>query len=447
MDAKGDLINSFKEHAPIKDRLVLLNPDERFPLAINSLQIGHSTEFLEYIFQLLNTEMTTNQSTLLSLVLTLCTQIPNANLETFRDILQSGWKKYEPYVRQLKKRDQDFFDLEWDSPLYKSRRPEVLARLRALMATPALDEMLQSTETKVDIGKLMDAGKVVLINNNYELLGDKGAEFFGRTFIALIWAAARKRSQRAGAKYPVFFFIDEAHLTISNDTKVSTILQQCRSQKIAMIFAHQEVQQIKNEDVKAALTNCAIKFVNPTGETSQLAPRLNTTKEFLEDLKQGQFATYVLDKTRSAVAVTVPLVADTDNHLINAPRLSRSESDELIRQSRLLYCYQPEKNSQANYNRSDQADPNQNDQYDNRYDMFAEMTLNPIKARDGFVLRVVLPNRREHLQTIRPGTKDGYIFCVKGASTITRPDGTKGNYWVELRIATMPGNNKEDWGV
>ena len=132
--------------------------------------------------------------------------------------MQNGWKRYDAEVRQLKKRDQDFFDSEWDSTLYKSRRPEVLARLRSLMATPALDEMLQSTTTKVDMGKLMDDGKVILINNNYELLGDKGAEFFGRMFIALVWAAARKRTQRDGMKRPVFFFIDEAAFVIANDT-------------------------------------------------------------------------------------------------------------------------------------------------------------------------------------------------------------------------------------
>jgi hypothetical protein len=448
MDAKGDLLQSFSEYAPIKDRLVFLSPDEEFPLAINPLQIGgHSTEFLEYIFQLLNTEMTTNQSTLLSLVLTLCAEIPDANLETFRDILQNGWKKYDPYVRKLKKRDQDFFDLEWDTQLYKSRRPEVLARLRALMATPALDEMLQSTEIKVDMGALMDAGKVVLINNNYELLGDKGSEFFGRMFIALVWAAARKRSQSKDPKRPVFFFIDEAHLTISNDTKVATILQQCRSQKIAMVFAHQELQQIKNDDVKAALSNCAIKFANTTGEASQLAPRLNTTKEFFEELKQGQFATFVLDKTRSAVAIQVPLVNTHDDILVDFPRLTDAEFESVLARSRSAYCYQNQDAHHQPEQRPNRDEPDRDNKYDDRYDMFAEIPLSPRKAREGTVLRIVLPNNREHLEPIQPGTQDGHVFRVKGASTVARPDGTCGNYWVELRIAAMPGSKKEDWDV
>ena len=134
-------------------------------------------------------------------------------------------------------------------------------RLRTLMSIPSLDAIFQSPTTKLDIGRLMDEGKVICINNNYELLGDQGSEFFGRLFIALVWAAARKRSRLPDdQKRPVYFFIDEAHYAIARDTKIATILQQCRSQNIAMIFAHQAVQQIKDEDVKTALTDCAIKF-------------------------------------------------------------------------------------------------------------------------------------------------------------------------------------------
>ena len=66
--------------------------------------------------------------------------------------------------------------------------------------------------------------------------------------------ARRRVSIPDHQKRPVFFFIDEAHYVIQRDTTISKIIQQCRAQKIAMVFSHQEVQQIKNEDVKSALT-------------------------------------------------------------------------------------------------------------------------------------------------------------------------------------------------
>jgi hypothetical protein len=341
MDAKGDLINSFQRHAAVKDRLVFLNPDKEYPLAINPLDIGgHSSEFLEYIFEVLNTGLTTNHSTLLSMVLTLCSQIEGANLETLRSILQHGWKPYEEAVRKLKPIDQDFFYHEWDSTLYKARRPEVLGRLRALLKTPAFDEILQSKTTKVDMGKLMDEGKIVLIDNNYEKLGDSGAEFFGRMFIALVWAAGRRRSLLKDKGKPVYFFIDEAHWTIKNDTKVYTIVQQCRSQKIAMVFAHQEMQQIKNQEVRGALNNCAIKFAKPNAvdETNLLAKTLRTTPEFLDAQTKETYALYVLEQTPTAITVNVPLVADEDGNLTGHSRLTDEEFAEVQGRSRKDYC-------------------------------------------------------------------------------------------------------------
>lgn len=285
MDAKGDLINSFNHMAHLKDHLVFIDPDPDCPLAINPLNIGaHSIEFLEYVFAaLLETPLTPLQATLFRLTLTLAVVIPHATLETFRDIIQNGWKKYESYVRKLRPRDQDFFDKEFDTATYAKTKQEIMWRLRTLMTVPALDAIFQSPVTKLDIGTLMDQPYVICINNNYELLGDQGSEFFARLFIALVWAAARKRSRLPDhLKRPVYFFIDEAHYAIARDTKITTIIHQCRSQKIAMIFSHQEVQQIKDEDVRSALSNCAIKFANSTGEAHELAPRLDTTPEFIK---------------------------------------------------------------------------------------------------------------------------------------------------------------------
>jgi hypothetical protein len=318
MDAKGELIDSFTHLKAYQDRLVLLEPNEQYPLAINPLDIGgHSVELLEYIFSaLLETKMTPNQSTLFRLTLLLCTKIPNANLETFREIMQHGWKKYEKEMQTLKKRDQDFFEFEWDSKLYKDRRPEVLSRLRTLMASPSLDEILSAPTTKLDMGQLMDAGNIICINNNYDLLGEQGSEFFGRLFIALVWAAARRRTKLPEhQKRPVYFFIDEAHYAIARDPNIATLIDQCRAQKIAMIFAHQRIDQIKDDDVKSALTNCAIKFANSTGDAPELAVRLggDTKPEFIRAQKRGQFACHVLDTTetdpsgqKKSINITIP---------------------------------------------------------------------------------------------------------------------------------------------
>jgi hypothetical protein len=330
MDAKasGDLVRSFDELSMLADRLVLLNPGVEHPLAINPLDIGsHSSEFLEYIFSaLLESKMTPNQSTLFRMVLRLCVLIPNATLDTFREILQIGWKPYDTFVRQLPKREQDFFDHQFSAKGYTERRPEVVARLYTLMTNPVLDAIFQATKTKLDMFELINQPNVICIENNEETLGEQGAEFFGRLMVSLVWAASRRRGQmREEDKLPVYFFIDEAHYTIARDPKVAAIIEQCRAQKIAMIFSHQRVVHIKDEDVLGALNNCAIKLANTTGEAHELAPRLQTTADFIKAQKRGQFAAYVVDATDTAVSLSVPLV-----DMSQYKRMSRSETDLLM---------------------------------------------------------------------------------------------------------------------
>jgi hypothetical protein len=443
MDAKGELIDSLSHLKEYKDRLVILEPDEKHPLAINPLDIeGQSVELLEYIFSaLLEARMTPNQSTLFRLTLLLCTQIPNATLETFREIMQHGWKKYEKEMRTLKKRDQDFFEFEWDSKLYKERRPEVLSRLRTLMASPSLDQILSAQKTKLYMGRLMDAGKIILINNSYDRLGEQGAEFFGRLFIALVWAAARARTRLADHhKRPVYFFIDEAHFSIARDTNVATILDQCRAQKIAMIFAHQRIDQIKDGDVKSALTNCAIKFANSTGDAPELASRLETTPEFIKAQTRGSFACYVVDTTANAVSLSVPFV-DMDQY----PKMTSAEFLAVQTQSHRQFCQSFDSNDRAEQD----AQPRRDDT--ERRDrprtppppsgddtLHWIITISPKKAAKGgthpLQINADTSGAKKTINiTIPAGTRDGARFRLRGAGVFRR-DGARGDIVLTLRV-------------
>jgi hypothetical protein len=439
MDAKGELIDSISHFREYRDRLVLLEPNSEYPLAINPLDIGgHSVELLEYIFSaLLETKMTPNQSTLFRLVLLLCGQIPNATLETFRDIMQHGWKKYEKEMRSLKKRDQDFFEFEWDSKLYKERRPEVLSRLRTLMASPSLDEILSAPTTKLDMGRLMDAGKIICINNNYEMLGEQGSEFFSRLFIALVWAAARRRIKLPEhQKRPVYFFIDEAHYAIARDPHVATILDQCRAQKIAMIFAHQRVDQIKDDDVKSALTNCAIKFANSSGDAFELAVRLggDTKPEFIRAQKRGQFACYVLDTTETAVSVSVPKI-----DIAHYPKMTEADFRSVQARSRARFCQNytdsPADEDDDPATRPSSPPPPQDDT------LYWDITISPKKALQGGLHPLQIFANTTGMKksinvTIPPATKDGARFRLKGAGNF-RPGGLRGDIVLTIRVPTL----------
>lgn len=182
----------------------------------------------------------------------------------------------------------------------------MLQRLRLLLDNETMRAILTAPSTRFRIGDALDAGKIVIINNSKARLGDQGAEFFGRFFIAQVLAAAQQRTALPEpAKTPVYFYIDECQNVISRDEKVPTILDECRSRKIALIMSHQRTRQITSENVLDALSNCAIRFANSDEEARFLAPRLRSSQDFLQRLRRGSFAAFVRDLTTEGIAVSV----------------------------------------------------------------------------------------------------------------------------------------------
>ena len=313
MDSKGDLIEPIRSLTEIQDRLIIIDPDPQNPVAINPLDIAHtdiaqSVDLLEYLFaSLLEFKMTAMQTTLFRSVLrALVLAFPNPTLDTFRDLLTNGYDKYKEHIAALPPDLQDFFHKDFNEKNYLDRRREVLQRLRLLLDNETMRAMLTAAVTRFRIGEAMDSGKIVIINNSKARLGDQGAEFFGRFFIAQVLAAAQQRSARKRAeKPPVYFYIDECQNVIARDEKMPTILDECRSQNIALIMAHQRTQQITAANVLDALSNCAIRFANSDEEARYLAPRLRTSPEFLQSLTRGKFGAFIRDVTPQALAVSV----------------------------------------------------------------------------------------------------------------------------------------------
>ena len=147
--------------------------------------------------------------------------------------------------------------------------------------------------------------------------------------------------QRAGRpqreKLPCYFYIDECQNVIRRDEKISTILDECRSQKIAMIMAHQRSAQITSPNVLDALANCAIRMANSDDEAKYLGDKLRTTTDFMRSLPRGTFATFVRDLTPTALALKIPY---TD--LSTLPRMTAAEQQAIRERMRALFSSTPQ---------------------------------------------------------------------------------------------------------
>jgi hypothetical protein len=332
IDSKGDLIEPIKGLACIKDRLLLIEPNPDFAFALNPLDVGsanpmHAVTLIEYIMAgLLDAKFTALQSTLFrNVVPAIIEGIPNPTLDTFKDVMVKGLPPKA--LAKLNPHAQQFFtnrETGFNSKTYESTRKEVVWRLDYLLTNPVLRSMFSAAQTKLDMSKEMDAGRVIIINNSKALLGDEGAEFFGRFFIALILRAAQQRAGKPPAsKKPCYVYIDECQSVISKDPKLPTLLDECRSQKIALLLAHQRTAQL-TPPVLDAVANCAIRMANSDDEAKYLAPKLRMDVETLQSLPRGTFGTFVRDLTPTGVKINV-----TKIDLDSLPKLSEQELSDI----------------------------------------------------------------------------------------------------------------------
>jgi clan AA aspartic protease (TIGR02281 family) len=223
---------------------------------------------------------------------------PAPTLNTFHEIIYNGIPR-DMFAR-MPDDLQVFFKSEWES--YTRTRSEIKWRLQLLMENELVKTMFSAPKTRFNIADAMDKGLCVVIDNSQAKLDEDGCRFLGRFFIARIWSAATARATRHDSqKKPVHVYIDECQLVL--DEMIAKIIDECRSQKIGLVLAHQRITQIPDANVRGALANCAIKMVNIGGEDFDYFSNLFSIPRERLKLSRGHFATDVQFQGFSIVKV------------------------------------------------------------------------------------------------------------------------------------------------
>jgi hypothetical protein len=330
-----DKLRSLKLFAPgqpLDGKLCLLDAaDVEYPIAVNLFDMKldriHSLSLLEreklmnsalemydfIIGSLLQSEMTSRQSTLFRFVTRALFAIPNATIHTFHDILQNGPRKYQVHIDTLDDTTRQFFASDFNNPQFKQTKEQVIARLWAVLGNQTFLRMFSSPRSKIDFfSEINTPGKVILINAEKGLLKEEGTELFGRFFLALInQAAAQRSSLPSDKRLSCYVYVDECHNYIRNDPKIQVILAEARQQNVGVILAHQYLAQLEVPVLRALNANTSIKMAARLegSDRSAMARDMNTVPDFIRDQKTGSFATFVRGETPSAISMRFPLNA------------------------------------------------------------------------------------------------------------------------------------------
>ena len=311
------------DHGRLRDRLVILDPEDPEPPALNFFDFGKSkggydaqlNELFQYLFTAIDSDLTAKQGTAVTYLLRLMAQIPNATIETLKDVMEENARSYDKsrywkYVQTLDKTTQDFFRGQFYSGQMKDTRPQVTRRLYTLLADPLFMRMFSAPENRFNAAEAMRERKIVLINTSQRELGETSSAVFGRFFVAQIFAAALERGTEDD-RHLSLLFIDEAHEYL--DKKTEKLLDQARKFGLGLIVATQRLEKI-DADVKSAInSNTAIKMAGPVSyaDAQALAREIYCDGEFIrsmtkQDNRYAEFAAYVRNVTPRAIRVTMP---------------------------------------------------------------------------------------------------------------------------------------------
>ena len=268
IDPHGDVVAAILDYIPknrIEDVCVISPPDVEYPASFNPLanvdplfkfqltqglievfqkQFGANwTPRLEHVFRF----------TCLALL-----DYPHATMRGMISMLTD--RNYRQKVVEYITDDmvKRFFAIEfadWSEKFDTDAIIPLVNKLGQFLSDPLLRNIFGQKENKIDISKLMNEEKIILINLSKGRLGEENSSFLGSIFLTKIKQAGMERASIPESERKDFYlYVDEFQNVVTQTFE--NILSEARKYAINLTVAHQYVGQIIQRVHQAVLGNC-----------------------------------------------------------------------------------------------------------------------------------------------------------------------------------------------
>jgi hypothetical protein len=127
-------------------------------------------------------------------------------------------------------------------------------KIGQFIANPLVRNLIGQPKSTFDIRKIMDEGKIMIINLSKGRVGEANANLIGSMLITKIYLAAMSRADKTEAelnKLPNFYLYVDEFQNFANES-FADILSEARKYKLNLTVAHQYIEQMSDE-VRAAV--------------------------------------------------------------------------------------------------------------------------------------------------------------------------------------------------
>jgi hypothetical protein len=342
VDPHGDFAEKILNYIPAKriNDVVYINPsDLDFPIGFNILEVQNEGQKhlivagLMGIFKKIWPDVWSARmeyilnNTLLALI-----EYPGSTLLGINRLLSD--KKYRKKV-VAKVKDpviKSFWNVEFASYTEKYAQEAVAPiqnKIGQFLSTNVIRNMVAQVKSTIDIRKLMDEKKIVIMNLSKGRIGEDNSRLLGGMLITKIQLAAMERVDTPEAERKDFFlYVDEFQNFAT--PSFANILSEARKYRLSLIMAHQYIKQLDEIVADAVFGNVGtiISFRIGGGDAEMLAKEFTPIflEEDLVNLPKFQiFLKLMIDGVSSTPfsAMTLPPLGSPTGSLEKVIRVSR----------------------------------------------------------------------------------------------------------------------------
>lgn len=224
--------------------------------------------------------------------------------EIVRDFWKEEYEKYSPAFRAVV-----------TAPLYN--------KVGALLTNPILHRIFTGSENPLDLRKILDGGKILLVNLDKGRIGEDPAVAIGSFLVSQLCLAGLSRSDIAEEKRRDFLvFLDEFQ-TFSTES-LAVMLAELRKYQIGCVLAHQYLTQLDPRLRDAVFGNVGsiISFRISAQDAECVAREFAPTLEAEDFIRLPKYRAYI--RLSIDGAMSEPFSAKTDTYPFVSSRIDQN---------------------------------------------------------------------------------------------------------------------------
>lgn len=314
IDPKSDLVEAVLDRVPAEhaDRVVVLDPAADGPVpAIDVLRAGDpelASDVLVGAMRRLFPDWGIRSELYLRLAVRSLAGVSGATLADIgRLFFEDGYRR-----RAMARSDDAVLIGAWQtyealSPAEQAQHVQApMARIMALLGRPAVRAVLANPAPKLDVGRLLEERKWLLVPLSPGRLGEPAAQLIGSVLLYVIWSAIERRvSVPPGQRHPLFLYVDELATLAALPFSFELLAERARGLGAGLTIATQTLGRLPEPTRGALLGNVAtlVTFRAGAEEATRLARELpGLTPADLQSLGRFEVAARIGTGIGSAVA-------------------------------------------------------------------------------------------------------------------------------------------------